>query len=48
MDDKDKIIVLQRKKIEELSEKISALEQENALLLFQNMAKKKRVRQPHL
>lgn len=31
-DDKDKIIALQRKKIEELNRKISALEQENALL----------------
>lgn len=31
-EDKDKIIALQRKKIEELSKKNNALEQENALL----------------
>lgn len=48
MDDKDKIIALQRKKIEELSRKISALEQENVLLSFENLTKKKQVRKPHL
>lgn len=30
--EKDKIILMQRKKIDELSKKVSALEQENALL----------------
>ena len=47
-DEKDIIIALQRKKIEELSKKISALKQENALLSFENFAKKKPVRKPHL
>lgn len=40
-EDKDKIIALQRKKIEELSKKNNALEQENALLNMQLLAKKR-------
>lgn len=41
MEDKDKIIALQRKMIEELSKKISALEQENALLKHEEERKNK-------
>jgi len=40
MDDKDKIIDLQRKKIEELSKIISAQEQEIALLKHEKRGKK--------
>lgn len=40
MDDKDKIIDLQRKKIEELSKIISAQEQEIALLKYEKRGKK--------
>jgi len=39
MDEKDKIIFLQRKKIEELSKIISAQEQEIALLKHQKRGK---------
>lgn len=47
LSDKDKIIALQRKKIEELSSKVNALEEEIALLNMQLLAKnrsKKRAR----
>lgn len=47
-EDKDKIIALQRKKIEELSKKNNALEQENALLKFENLALNKRRRKVHI
>ena len=40
-EDKDKIIAFQRKKIEELSKKINALEQEIALLHHQKTEQKR-------
>lgn len=46
MEDKDKIIALQRKKIEELSRKISYLEQENALLKHEE-ERKNEVKKQH-
>lgn len=46
--DKDKIIALQRKKIEELSKKNNALEQENALLNFQLLSKKRGNKKVHI
>ena len=48
MEDKDKIISLQRKKIEELSKKVSALEQENALLNDEILRLKKSKKQTAL
>ena len=48
MEDKDKIIALQRKKIELLSIKNNALEQENALLKFENLALNRRKRKVHI
>lgn len=47
-EDKDKTIALQRKKIEELSSKVNALEQENALLNFQLLRKKRVKKTTHL
>ena len=47
-DDKDKIIILQRKKIEELYKKINALEQENALLNYEKKQQKKGEKRPAL
>lgn len=35
MEDKDKIIAILRKQLKDLTSRCSALEQENALLLFQ-------------
>lgn len=45
-DDKDKIIALQRKKIEELSRKVSALEQEITLLHHEKKEQKRRKNRP--
>lgn len=47
-DDKDKIIALQRKKIEELSRKVSALEQEITLLYHEKKEQKKAKKSPAL
>lgn len=43
MEDKDKIIALQRKKIEELTKLVNALEQEIALLEHEKEPKKQGV-----
>ncbi|SFK98760.1 hypothetical protein [Proteiniphilum acetatigenes] len=48
MEDKDKIITLQRKKIEELSKKVNALEQEVALLHHEKTEQKKATKSPAL
>lgn len=48
MEDKDKIIALQRKKIEELSREIGALKMENALLNHEKSELKKAQKTPVL
>ena len=47
-EDKDRIIALQRKKIEELNKKISVLKQENALLNNELMRLRKRKKRTDL
>lgn len=47
-EDKDKIIALQRKKIEELSKKVSALEQDITLLHHEKSQQKKAKKSPAL
>ncbi|NLO70251.1 MAG: hypothetical protein GX102_04775 [Porphyromonadaceae bacterium] len=46
--EKDKIIAMQRKKIEELSKKVSAMEQEIELLKHEKSTQKKVKKSPSL